>query len=451
MTSFDLFGVGIGPFNLSLAALADTVPGLRCRFMERRARFAWHPGLMIPGATMQTSFLKDLVTPVLPTSRWSFLNYLVTHGRFFDFMAGRNACASRAEFADYMGWVAHGLDSTGFGDPVETVDHDGQEFVIQGASGQRWRSRAVSVGVGMQPDIPGFAAPGPDCLHASRWLERPLRLAGRRIAVIGGGQSGAEIVLDLLSRSDGPAQIIWISRRPGFWTLQEGAFIDQFFTPGYVMAWRGQSPSAREAVLAGQKYASDGITPATADAIHDALYQRRREGRGDTVLRPGREVHAIRRTARGQVIEAQVAGTDRPERCEADLVVLATGYRPAVPDCLEPLAARLHRQSDGGLALDAHFRVIWDGPRQTPLYAMNHGRHSHGIADPQISLAAWRSAVMLNDLTGQLPFPALAERADSPMVDWPGREGKEGTRGDDKIATAMAGSPMPLANRRLSY
>lgn len=437
MIRFDLSGVGIGPFNLSLAALADSLPKLRCRFAERRTQFAWHPGLMIAGAMMQTSFLKDMVTPVLPTSRWSFLNYLVAHGRFFDFMAARRASASRAEFADYMSWVAHGLASTEFGDPVETIRHDGRDFVLQAASGQRWLSRAVSVGVGLQPNIPDFAQPGPDCLHAAHWLDQRAPLAGRRVAVIGGGQSGAEIVLDLLGRDPAPAQIIWISRRSGYWTLQEGAFIDQFFTPEYVTAWRQQSAPARAAVLAEQKYASDGITPATADAIYDALYQRRRQGREDVLLRPGREVLAIRRSRNAQRIEARVTGNELPEHCEADLVVLATGYRQALPDCLQPLAGRLQKQPDGGLALDAHYRVLWDGPPETPLYAMNHGRNSHGIADPQISLAAWRSAVILNDLSGQKLFQIQPSGQVAPMVDWPGQTAP-GAPERDIIATAMA-------------
>src|SRR3546814_14547175 len=56
---YDLFGVGIGPFNLSLAALADGVPELRCLFVDQRAGFAWHPGLLLDGAMLQVSFLRS--------------------------------------------------------------------------------------------------------------------------------------------------------------------------------------------------------------------------------------------------------------------------------------------------------------------------------------------------------------------------------------------------------
>jgi len=59
-----LAGIGVGPANLSLAALLAPISRIRARFFERRAAFAWHPGMMLPGARMQTSFLKDVVTPV---------------------------------------------------------------------------------------------------------------------------------------------------------------------------------------------------------------------------------------------------------------------------------------------------------------------------------------------------------------------------------------------------
>lgn len=90
------------------------------------------------------------------------------------------------------------------------------------------------------PLIPPGVATGPDCFHASRYLEVRPRVAGRRVCVIGGGQSGAEVVLNLLQQegASAPASIVWISRRDGFWTLQEGGLVDQFFTPGYLSAYR---------------------------------------------------------------------------------------------------------------------------------------------------------------------------------------------------------------------
>ncbi|MGU4703679.1 SidA/IucD/PvdA family monooxygenase, partial [Burkholderia cepacia] len=43
----DVLGIGVGPFNLSLAALLAPLNGLRSLFVERRPEFRWHPGLML--------------------------------------------------------------------------------------------------------------------------------------------------------------------------------------------------------------------------------------------------------------------------------------------------------------------------------------------------------------------------------------------------------------------
>jgi lysine N6-hydroxylase len=59
---YDVIGVGIGPFNLGLAALADSVPEINALFFERNESFNWHPGMLIEGTTLQVPFLADLVS-----------------------------------------------------------------------------------------------------------------------------------------------------------------------------------------------------------------------------------------------------------------------------------------------------------------------------------------------------------------------------------------------------
>jgi hypothetical protein len=53
-STHDLVGVGIGPANLSLAALLSRVPDLKDRFLDARPEFDWHPGLMLPNSTINT-------------------------------------------------------------------------------------------------------------------------------------------------------------------------------------------------------------------------------------------------------------------------------------------------------------------------------------------------------------------------------------------------------------
>ena len=73
MKTYDFIGIGIGPFNLSIAALAGGWTVLARCFLNA-SRTSRHPGMMVPDCHMQTSFLKDLVSAVEPTNRHSFLN-----------------------------------------------------------------------------------------------------------------------------------------------------------------------------------------------------------------------------------------------------------------------------------------------------------------------------------------------------------------------------------------
>ena len=90
-TEHDVIGIGLGPFNLGLAALLDGVDGVSATFFDARPDFSWHPGLLLDGASLQVPFLADLVTLADPTSPHSFLNYLHTHDRLYKFNPARRA------------------------------------------------------------------------------------------------------------------------------------------------------------------------------------------------------------------------------------------------------------------------------------------------------------------------------------------------------------------------
>ncbi|RRO93685.1 ornithine monooxygenase, partial [Corynebacterium bovis] len=108
----DVVGVGFGPGNLGLAvALEEENPGLDALFLESRDHFAWHPGMLLPGANMQISFLKDLATVRNPRSRYTFTNYLRERGRLVDFINRQTFTPERVEFTDYLAWVAETVEA----------------------------------------------------------------------------------------------------------------------------------------------------------------------------------------------------------------------------------------------------------------------------------------------------------------------------------------------------
>ncbi|MEU1851316.1 hypothetical protein ABZ499_19070 [Streptomyces sp. NPDC019990] len=71
---------------------------------------------------------------------------------------------------------------------------------------------------------------------------------------------------------------------------------------------------------------------------------------------------------------------------------------------MAPLDTRLRRDS-GMLVVGDDFSVAWDGPAENRIYLQNGARHSWGVADPNLSLLAWRSAVILNSMLGETRYP----------------------------------------------
>jgi L-ornithine N5-monooxygenase len=225
----DLICTGFGPASLAIAiALNDVLESTngfdggrpKVCFFEKQQQFAWHAGMLLPGSKMQISFIKDLATMRDPRSEFTFLNYLKRHGRLVQFSNLGTFLPSRAEFEDYLRWCAnHFNDVVEYGQEVLEVlpesvtdascklncfsvrcrnSHDG--------SISTRRARNVVIAVGGTPYIPTtFPMNEPRIIHSSQYRSRvPALLPDEReaynIAIVGGGQSAAEIFHDLHNR-----------------------------------------------------------------------------------------------------------------------------------------------------------------------------------------------------------------------------------------------------------
>jgi lysine N6-hydroxylase len=408
MTS-DLIGVGAGPANLSLAALLAEEQTVRLRLFERRPSVSWHPGLLLPGASLQVSHLKDLVTPVRPTSPYSFLAFLVGHKRFYRFLAAGYERPSRAEFDQYLRWVASRLPAIEYRRQVDRIDHDGTGFVVT-AGDTVHRARSVVLGSGPVPNVPGCAGPhlGDTVFHASQYAyHRPA--PHQRVVVIGGGQSGAEIFLDLLNH--GHHDVALISRRSNLLPLDDSPFTNELFTPHYATTFHGLDEPARRGLLAEQQLASDGVSADLLRAIYRGLYQLEYTAESPVrpAVRPQQELTGLRRRGAGWSLTLRHTRTGEVLQENADVVVLATGYRHDLPPYLDPLRDRIRFEA-GAPFVRQDFSLDWDGPADSAIYVQNAARHSHGIADPNLSLLAWRSAVIANSVLGKQLYD---------VSDWP--------------------------------
>ena len=167
----DLLGVGVGPFNLSLAALASGVPELRAAFLDRLPEFRWHPGLMIEGATVQVPFLADLVSLVEPAHPLSFLSYLADVERLFPFYFAERLHVERTEYDDYLRWASKRLPAATSTPRSPAIDWSAEHnaFVVDALSAgtsTRLLARNIVLGVGTSPAVPA-------ALRSARRRPRP--------------------------------------------------------------------------------------------------------------------------------------------------------------------------------------------------------------------------------------------------------------------------------------
>lgn len=398
MHHFKLLATGIGPFHLSLAAMLEKLPAVTSLFFDQRPEFRWHPEISFDDADMQTSFYKDLVTPVDPTSRHSYMNYLVENGLFYAFMNTGRRNITRKEFELYGKWVSQRLENLKFGSTVKEVDFNGKHFVVK-TDTEKFTSDHFSFATGSIPFIPEFSRPyiGENVFHPKSGKLSTLNIEGKRVAIVGGGQTGVEIFRNALKGKWGrPASLKLITRRNNLEPLDESPFTNEYFSPTYGEEFFPLPSETKAGIVASQKLASDGNTPAYLDQLYKDLYFLKHVEKDNLPvdIYPKRNLIGMTSTS----LELQNSFTGNVEHVEADIIILATGLQTVLPPCLQNL--KLHLDENSRPIISRSFRVAWDGPASNKIFALNFSRHSHGISEPQTSLMAWRSAMIVNDLVG---------------------------------------------------
>ena len=418
-------GIGVGPANLSLASLLYGMTDVPNLFLESKRAFGWHDGQQIVGTSLQVSLFKDLVTLADPTSAFSFLAYLHDRGRIYHFINAQFPVVTRSEFRDYMRWASERNENLFFGEEVLSVDFQ-VRFVLR-TTKRTVTADHISVGVGNRPWVPEPARDllGSTQFHVSEYADRARDLGGLRVAVVGGGQSGAEAFLDLVSRPDGgrPACVTWISRRHNYFPIDDSPFANECFTPSFSDHFFRLPEQARRAFVTEHVLLSDGISMDTLRRIYQQIYLHRfvYRNEGQIVLWPDREVSGVARPEHGPGWEISTRHNDSSQPCErttVDVVVWATGFRPPPMDFLAPIADRLEREGNE-FKLDENFAVAWDGPPEHNLFVQNGARYQRGLADPNLSLIAWRSQRIIDRILGiksDNQFESFIQWSETPTV-----------------------------------
>jgi L-ornithine N5-oxygenase len=402
----DVVGIGFGPANLALAiAIEESDTPFAMAFHERQASFGWHTGMLIEGATMQVSFLKDLATMRNPNSRYTFLTYLHAHGRLPTFINSKMLHPYRIEFHDYLGWAAAQFDThVSYGStvvgirPVQGADGhvDLLEVLMEGADGVKrvQQARNVVLGTGIAPNLPPGVNPSARIRHSSELLTRDLGTPRHgRYLVVGAGQSAAECA-EYLHRTYGDAAVHTVFARYGYSVSDDSPFTNAIFDPTAVDDFYRAPEQTKEALLA--YHANTNYSVVDLD-LSQELFRRAylEEVRGRPRLHVHRtsRVRACTETADGVEVEVESLVTGEVTRLLVDDVIYATGHRPADPlPLLGDLADECKKDEAGGLYVDRDYRVRTSEMLRCGIYL--HGAStegSHGLSAGLLSNTAVRA------------------------------------------------------------
>ncbi|TAN02240.1 MAG: alcaligin biosynthesis protein [Chitinophagaceae bacterium] len=408
-TTYDLLGIGIGPFNLGLAALTENISGLKCLFLDENNSFSWHAGMLMPWARMQVPFHADLVTLADPCNKYSYLSFLKAKNRLFRFTILEKYFPLRSEYDDYCKWVAIQLKTLCFGFRCERVTYDNNLHIYKvfawntyDKQTECFYTKHLVIGIGSVPHVPECARdkmPLPYLFHSSAYLQCKEALPDKGdVTIIGSGQSAGEIFYDLLEQY--PHQIKklrWLTRST-FFPMDYSKFSCEMTSPEYVDYFYSLDSALKEEILSRQAHLYKGINTSLIDAIYDKLYLlslTHPSLYSDISLNNHCELKEIQPNGSGMSLRFFHREKKQCFELATGAVILATGYEYPFPSFLQSVRERLSFDDEGRLAAQRNYSIDKEG---RTIFVQNAELHTHGFNSADLGLGVYRNIIIINTL-----------------------------------------------------
>ena len=424
-TGFDVVGVGFGPSNLGLAVAieehnlgvgsADGSP-LTGMLFERRPGFGWHTGMLLPHATVQVSFLKDLATMRNPASTFSFVAYLHDRGRLADFINHKTLFPLRVEFNDYFAWaaerLAHLVTYSSEVTEVRPVIEDGVITAFDVTVGRPTkqvdvtRARNVVIAAGLDPHLPDGVTRSDRVWHSSELLPRVEEVAAerppRRFVVVGAGQSAAEAAEFLGSRFP-EAEVCAVFSRFGYSPSDDSSFTNRIFDPTAVDTFYSAPEDVKQMLSGYHRNTNYSVVDSELiDALYRRVYMEKVTGRQLLRVMNASRVVDLAETPDGVLAFVEFLPNGEITRLGADVVVYATGYRPSDPTRVLGRTARLCRRDGAGrLSIGRDHRLDLTVPGRAGLFITGASEHAHGLSETLLSNVAVRAGELLESMVAE--------------------------------------------------
>jgi L-ornithine N5-oxygenase len=357
---FDVIGIGFGSAGIALAAvMEDNVEaqgshGLgNVLFLEQAPKAAWQPGMLLRETDIQHHYFRDFATPRNPRSRFTFANYIKEKGRIFDFgelvFGVSGGAVSRIEWNDYVTWVANQLSSyVQYSTEVYKIipileNNEVRKLQVETNRGT-YTTRTLIVCQGRKANIPTLFQEylslqvfhSVNFLPAIKQLDKSKRF---EIAVIGSGQSAAEILVHLHSEFPN-AKMHVIQRSIGFQQIDLCQFSNELFHDKEVDEFYNlSSQKRRELVQEARRANYSAIDQEIANTLYRKYYEDMVEGEERFIFYKKSNITSVKKIGDKYIcsIENKYSG----QLCEviSDVVILCTGFSEEIfPQILEPLS-----------------------------------------------------------------------------------------------------------------
>jgi len=422
---YDVVGVGFGPSNLALAIALDehnqSVPGrerLSYQFIEKHAGFSWHRNMLVDGASMQISFLKDLVTPRNPASKYSFVSYLHERNRLGAFINHKTLFPSRLEFHDYLEWsaekLAHdvayshevmevsaaraGADDRGEIAELEVVASGPQA----GAPPATWRARNIVFAMGLRPSLPDSVVASQRVWHSENLIERLKSFPTSEklvFVVVGAGQSAAEVTEHVLSNFP-RSQVHSVISRYGYGPADDSPFANGVFDAEAVDIFFNSPHAVKQSILDYHSNTNYSVVDIDLIAsLYRRYYQELVSGDHRIHLHRMSRVTDLRPGAEEVEVTVEFIPAGDADVIAADAVIFATGYRPSDPaPMLRSIRGLCAHDADMRLRVGLDYRVETASSLSCGIYLQGATEHVHGLSSSLLSNVAMRAGHIVDSM-----------------------------------------------------
>jgi L-ornithine N5-monooxygenase len=413
---YDLIGLGFGPSNIALAIAAQEIaPERTCLFLERNPDTRWHEGMLIDGARMQISFLKDLVSLRNLASPFTFLAYAKAKNRLEKFVNLGEFRPTRVEFQDYLRWVAeqfaHQVQYNAVVTAVTPVPDDDGGYslwqvtardAVTGTASTHY-TRNVVHALGGRPNIPPCVRPGRLVAHSSAFLSQflrhfPDRERAYEFAVAGDGQSAGEIAAYLLGRF--PQSRVHLML-PGYAlrATDNNPFGNEAFFESSAEDFYASDPPARQAHAAELRATNYGVVRAELlDELYRMTYDDEVRGRPRLFTHRGTRVASAVEDETGVDVGLKHRWGAPGDRLRVDGLMLATGYQRQLDPGIYADVLPYLEMKDGCVIVASDHRVQAAGELGCGLYVQGFAESHFGIGDTLLSLLPFRSKQIITSI-----------------------------------------------------